>query len=659
MIDEQRGMSARGIHMASAGLTEKIAAMIERRYRWHEISFLTCLVILCVFGCAEKTMVKADTSHQALAAQDEWTLLFYHGARRDPETVEDHYNCYRIPTLVNIAEGGLMAIVQGRHGWKEGETGPVLGHQRCGDYGDFDLLYRVWLPDAQGKYEQEADDCTETSSHREDCWSEIKLLCGNEDATLSSPENCGHPAAVFDTLEQVLYVLTTKTYAHVCPDRFLDHCDSNGCSCVVKNEMESHPGEYLGCSCKTQNRNASVDVLLTSQIYVARFNFEEDNFLAYEEFDLIDGVGPNGVYEDAYVDDIVGPGTGIQVSSRGANPGRLVFPARNRNVFSDPPQTGETRVWSSYGIRDGEGQNQAQSITNEPTVVEKNNGWLMRNDRSSIIDDSNQHEPERRVSLQVSGDSQEWTAFEKSELHTGETGCHASLLRYTAGSGMHRLLFSSPSQGKRQNLRIAVSYNEGESWEIEAVLLNPREGDFSTEFCTRYDSLMNLVGGETCYNTDLVRREEAGVPSGLGYSSMARLDYENGERRIPILVELNSFHEQSNQNDTDSEPGYNQWDYVGLLQVSLESIIEKASLPEPLYIAGNGWFGGFETKDGPFYTRSGSNYYAPALEKTERLYIYDTEQHQSFYAVRNAEPGTVGWESEPAPSPAGIVNMIH
>ncbi len=65
--------------------------------------------------------------------------------------------------------------------------------------------------------------------------------------------------------------------------------------------------------------------------------------------------------------DAMGPGVGIQTTG-GPHPGRLIIPARRRNIYSD--DHGQT--WHYQIIPAG---------TDEGTIVELADGTLMRNDR--------------------------------------------------------------------------------------------------------------------------------------------------------------------------------------------------------------------------------------------------------------------------------------
>lgn len=88
-----------------------------------------------------------------------------------------------------------------------------------------------------------------------------------------------------------------------------------------------------------------------------------------------------------YTWDAMGPGIGIQ-KTKSPNINRLIIPAIGRNIYSD--DNGET--WN-YSLIPG--------TTSEGTIVEKLNGTLVRNDRSTTSD------LYRRVSTGAIGS---WTA---------------------------------------------------------------------------------------------------------------------------------------------------------------------------------------------------------------------------------------------------------
>jgi sialidase-1 len=159
-----------------------------------------------------------------------------------------------------------------------------------------------------------------------------------------------------------------------------------------------------------------------------------------------------------------GPVNGIQLS-RGTHKGRLVIPcnhtelntagqpvSRAHVIYSD--EHGST--WQLGGIED--------ELTNESTVVERADGFLLHNMRS--------YQKKNRRAVATSNDGGATWSRVKLDDALMEPVCQASIFRYSwpENGGQSRILFSNPASPKRENLTLRVSYDEGATWPISKVV---------------------------------------------------------------------------------------------------------------------------------------------------------------------------------------------
>lgn len=142
--------------------------------------------------------------------------------------------------------------------------------------------------------------------------------------------------------------------------------------------------------------------------------------------------------------DAMGPGIGIQTLFD--HPGRLIIPAKGRNIYSDD----HGATWQYQLIAGG---------TDEGTIVERMDGQLLRNDRpgSSLWEASKR----RRIAVgSIEGGFPGWSI----ENELPDPKCEGSIMRYNTDHPA-RIIFLNPnSTSKRCNMTVRISYDEGNSW---------------------------------------------------------------------------------------------------------------------------------------------------------------------------------------------------
>lgn len=150
--------------------------------------------------------------------------------------------------------------------------------------------------------------------------------------------------------------------------------------------------------------------------------------------------------------DVMGPGVGIQTTG-GPHPGRLIIPARRRNIYSD--DHGQT--WHYQIIPAG---------TDEGTIVERTDGTLMRNDRPG----GTPWEDAKRRHISTGTIEGGFSAFTPASA-LPDPRCEGSILRY-AGDRSRIIFLNSASESTRYNMVARVSYNEGQTWYASRRLHN-------------------------------------------------------------------------------------------------------------------------------------------------------------------------------------------
>lgn len=159
-----------------------------------------------------------------------------------------------------------------------------------------------------------------------------------------------------------------------------------------------------------------------------------------------------------------GPGVGIQLTT-GPWKGRLLIPCDHSYAeASGPDAYGSHVIYSDDRGRTWRLGGVIRPAVNECQVVELIDGTLLINMR-------NYDRSQTTRALAISEDGGlTWSAI-RHDPALVEPVCQASLLRYTMEPP--RLVFSNPAHaepGKRQDMTIRVSMDEGKSWPISRVL---------------------------------------------------------------------------------------------------------------------------------------------------------------------------------------------
>jgi len=140
--------------------------------------------------------------------------------------------------------------------------------------------------------------------------------------------------------------------------------------------------------------------------------------------------------------DAMGPGVGIQTSN-----GTLVIPAIGRNIYS----TDHGVTWQYKLIPGG---------TSEGTIVELNDGRLMRNDRAT----SSVWETAKRRWVSRGTLAGTFSTFAPDDVLL-DPACEGSIVRYT-GSPDRIMILNSASTETRCKMRVRISYDGGVTWPI-------------------------------------------------------------------------------------------------------------------------------------------------------------------------------------------------
>jgi sialidase-1 len=163
-----------------------------------------------------------------------------------------------------------------------------------------------------------------------------------------------------------------------------------------------------------------------------------------------------------------GPGVGIQLLNEPYK-GRLVIPSD----YTDEDEYGSHVIYSDDHGKTWKIGGTVPGGANECQVVELVDGTLMMNTRM-------QKNGQGKRGIATSRDGGEtWSKLELDD-ELIEPVCQASFLRYTLAStgGKNRLLFSNPAvatppgekSGKRFNMTVRLSYDEGKTWPVSKKL---------------------------------------------------------------------------------------------------------------------------------------------------------------------------------------------
>jgi sialidase-1 len=173
-------------------------------------------------------------------------------------------------------------------------------------------------------------------------------------------------------------------------------------------------------------------------------SFSDDDGLTFSTpVDMTSTLLPPGKTWDA-----MGPGVGIQTSN-----GTLVIPAINRNIYS----TDHGATWKYQMIPGG---------TSEGTIVELNDGRLMRNDRAT----SATWETGKRRWVSRGTITGTFSAFAPDDVLL-DPACEGSIVRYT-GTPDRIMVLNSASTETRSKMRVRISYDGGVTWPISRKIFD-------------------------------------------------------------------------------------------------------------------------------------------------------------------------------------------
>jgi sialidase-1 len=168
------------------------------------------------------------------------------------------------------------------------------------------------------------------------------------------------------------------------------------------------------------------------------YSYSDDDGLSFTTpVDMTSTLLPPG-----YTWDAMGPGVGIQTSN-----GTLVIPAIGRNIYS----TDHGATWHYQLIPGG---------TSEGTIVELNDGRLMRNDRAT----STTWATAKRRWVSRGTITGSFSTFAPDDVLL-DPACEGSIVRYT-GSPDRIMVLNSASTETRCKMRVRISYDGGVTWPI-------------------------------------------------------------------------------------------------------------------------------------------------------------------------------------------------
>lgn len=400
---------------------------------------------------------------------------------------------YRIPSLLRMADGSLVAFAERRHGTVPSDA----------DTGFIEVVYRV----------RSADGAT---------WGVETTLCSAPPSeTRPHGLTCGNTTSVYDRLNDRIVVMMNVN-------------DGDVSLLAARNGMRvvrERDRRIVFAVSDPRAREAGEGIRFSDPLA--------------ESADLTEQLQPANYRWDA-----VGPGAGFQLSD-----GTLAFPAKGRNLFLS--RDGEWRAVPLTG---------AGAEPPEGTLVQRNDGSLLRNDRAGGAD-LRRFRRQRSVSLDAgfatwtpytqegqpltpghycdpsvcAPDADTCDAAFESPPHAGcgtsPTHVHAALGRYP-GELPHRLFFTNPGNSQRRaGLQIRLSYDEGDTWPMA--------------------------------------RQIEGMGYTVGYSAAVALE-ERGEAGIGIAFEHSDAGRHS----------------ILFRRASLAFILCGRS--EPVLIGGNAWMGTFD-----------------------------------------------------------------
>nr|WKN34514.1 sialidase family protein [Tunicatimonas sp. TK19036] len=311
------------------------------------------------------------------------------------------------------------------------------GREEAGDAGDIDLLLKRSTD--QGK-----------------TWSEQQVVWND------GANTCGNPCPVVDEETGTIWLVMTHNLG------------DDGESEIIRKEAESTRTVWV-CSSEDDGKSWSEPKEITSTTKDPEW----------------------GWYA-------TGPGVGIQIK-HGPHKGRLVIPSDhsyddpNGKVRNGPYEYGSHAIYSDDHGQTWQLGGVIRPKVNECQMVElaDGNGTLMMDMRSYFGRNRRAH------AISYDG-GQTWTDPADAEALV-EPVCQASILRYQwpEGDQKSKILFLNPASadnGKRHNLTLRMSYDEGKTWPgIRTIFPGPSAYSSLTRLTNGNIGLLYEAGEESAY----------------------------------------------------------------------------------------------------------------------------------------------------------------
>jgi sialidase-1 len=354
------------------------------------------------------------------------------------------YNSYRIPAIVRVKNGTLIAVAEARKA-------------SAADWGDIDVVCRRLV--------KNADDSIKPGTTSAE-WTTQTIIAGLNNVVLDDIPGVPSDAAAEATTSQGTF----------------------GNPTLVVDQSSGRVWLFMSFNDKDHCQSCHTDY--PEYTNVTKYG-ERRLFLCYSDNNGETWSTPEDMTleltPDTYRWDAVGPGIGIQ--KRFVNDvNTLIIPAVGRNLYKTP-----TGNWNFATVPAG---------SSESTIVERPDGKLFRNDRRSpappITDLANRYRQTSASTLLTN-----WTSPFVNNTKLMDPVCEGSTLRYTDGSSTNksRIMFmNSNHQTERRHPAIRISYNEGVDWPVLRSIPNNAPGILGG-----YTSLVktadNMTGALIEYNT--------------------------------------------------------------------------------------------------------------------------------------------------------------